>query len=392
MASKKKSPKQSRGRWPYGVAGVLVLILIIGIIGVSQMGSGRQELNYDFTNPDVVKEWSLAGSAARSVSPQGLSIQNGNFRLLSPAPGSSAFIGPTVAWSQFPYIRIQLTKGPRERQLTFRWNPENSLAKSYGFPLRIPANTELFVFNTQALRFSNTRFSVRQYPVVQFGFEAIDNSQTESVDYQIKSVTLLSSLSPGESWQLVENGFLEPETFFASAVNFLTGFYIFEKPVVFYFGITLLGGALIVAFLRRNRLAMSALIGTALLFHFILDMQFNVSLWSHAQYSHGKSAWHESEYDEHASRFGKEFADLAKAFEEQVPRGSKVYFAQETLHTVWSERNWIALQYFPAYQSVDLNEADYIFHYYPNEYKLDRNVETLYEVGKNAKLLKVIRG
>jgi hypothetical protein len=389
MSKKRKSTKRIWLLLPVGLLGLLALVFGASITGA------HQEVNYDFRNPDVVKEWPLVAAGSTSVSPEGLAIAKGRFRILSPAPGSSAYLGSNFSWSQFPYVRIELAKSPRERQLTFRWNPENSLAKSYGFPLTIPANTDVFVFNTHALKFANSRFSARTYPIVQFGFEATEDFQVEAGDYLIRSVTLVSSLSPAETWQLVANNFLEPEVFYASAVNFLSGFYIFEKPVVFYFGLTLLLGAAIVAFFSKNRVAIAALVGTALLFQLILDMQFNVTLWNHAEYSHQRSAWHESQNDEHASRFGKDFAALAKAFEEQVPRGSKVYFPQETLHTVWAETNWIAFQYYPAYQSVGLADADYIFHYYPNAYELQTkgaHLQTLFEVSSNAKLLRVIRG
>jgi hypothetical protein len=407
MAKKTQSRQRAWALTACIWGGLLALILI----GLSVAGRGGQERGYDFTKADVIKEWTLTGSAKSSSSPEGLFIANGPFRLMSPAPGSPAYIGPAVTWTEFPYIRIRLAKSPRERLLTFRWNPENSLPKSYGFPLRIPPNTDSFIFNTHALKFANARFSGRGYPIVQFGFEAIDESQVASGDYQIVSVSLVSSLSAGESWQLVKNSFFEPETFYASAVNFLSGFYIFERPVVFYFGMALVCGALLVAFPRTNRSAMAALVGAALAFQFILDMQFNVSLWSHVQYSKARSAWHESKHDEYAARFGQDFGGLATAFEEQVPRGSKVYFPQETLHTVWGEANWIAFQYYPAYQSVPLDEADYIFHYYPAEYGFEArdarhgvlrsnvagrpknfDIEILYAVGKNAKLLRVIRG
>ena len=113
---------------------------------------------------------------------------------------------------------------------------------------------------------------------------------------------------------------------------------------------------------------------------------------------------HYNKYDEYKSRFGKQFADLSKNFEEMVPLKSKVAFPWSKDRRVIGESNWIKFQYYGLYQPKKLKKADYIFYYYPEKlfydsknntvyYRDSRDrykVKILYTQSPSAKILKVL--
>jgi hypothetical protein len=118
------------------------------------------------------------------------------------------------------------------------------------------------------------------------------------------------------------------------------------------------------------RLAMAA----GLICFVVCDLQFLLVLAEQARHSAQRSAWRASRYDEYASRFGVEFADVWNAFDRAVPRGARVFVPTDRRLAIRGESNWIAFQLYPEYESAALAEAEYVLCYHPLEYAYEPEI------------------
>ncbi len=372
------------------------LITLFGVLFLSFLIRPflRKEIVYDLTNPMIAKEWRVWGDCAYTLTPQGLKVfAKETFLLVSPASESATHPGRFTRWQDLPYIEVQVEGAPFQRQGVLVWSPGGDFKKGLGKLFKIPPFVRKVIVDVRSYHpFVDPHKFMG--PIGQFGLQLTGN-------VTVRSVILLSALPWWKQARQTLSDFFTPGLFFPSAINFQYGPTLSGVSVIWY-----LGGlvALMALFVigHSSRLTTQLFLGIAFGCFFLLDMQFDRSLWIHCRESAQRSAFQDTRYEERVSRFGKEFADLAKAFAQNVPDGSKVFFPREKFSLVKGETNWISFHFYPQFQSVGLKEADYVFYYYPRNYahgsgrlqsRTDSNqaikVAIVYQVSSEAKLLKV---
>jgi hypothetical protein len=354
----------------------------------------RKEIEYDLTNLNIAKEWRVWGDSRYTLTPQGVKVMGkGMFLLVSPGSESATHLGEFTRWQDLPYIEVQVDEGPSQRQGVLVWSPWGDFKKSLGKPFEIPPYVGKVVVDVRSYHPFVDPYRFKGL-IGQFGLQLTGN-------VTVRRVILLSALPWWTQARQILSDFFTPELFFPSAINFQYGPTLSGVPVIWYLGglVTLMALLMIG---HTSRLTIRLFLGIAFACFLLLDMQFDRSLWIHCGESAKRSAFKDTRYEERASRFGKEFADLAKAFEENVPEGSKVFFPREKFFLVKGETNWISFHFYPQFQSVGLKEADYVFYYYPKRYvhgfgsvqsKTDSKeaikVAIIHQVSGEAKVLKV---
>ncbi|MBW1792117.1 MAG: hypothetical protein JRJ14_07645 [Deltaproteobacteria bacterium] len=381
--------KEQTGTFPKAgdiiVFSLLFCLLVLGVAYLVFWSLNRHQIQYDLAKPSVIREFTLFGKGQKAtVSPKGLSIKTKRpCGLLSPRLGNEPRSREQLSWSKYPYVKIVLEKSSADKHLLFIWNPQFNLKRSHIFPFIVPSGTKEIVIDTQSSEPWKGRFPLKG-PIGQFGFQFHQ-------DIEIKSISLLSSLSLSDLNKVILDEYLSAETILPFSINNLCGIFVLGRPLITYFGLTLCLLAFICIF-HRSRFTKTLLVAGGLLPYILLDFQYNYSLLDHAKYSYRRSAWHDSLYNERQSRFGHDFALLAHEFEKKIPVGSKVFFPREKYSKVRGETNWIAFHYYPRYLSVDLENADYIFFYHPKRYlyRPEQNIVSSLKNGKNAARVRLI--
>jgi hypothetical protein len=189
---------------------------------------------------------------------------------------------------------------------------------------------------------------------------------------------LRSSLPPWDAARLFFRQLFTAEPMRAYSINTLGGPYIFGWPLAAWMAAPLVVGALVGWSRRRRRSQALRWAAGGLVAGFLLgDLPFTHSLAAHAQESGRVSAWRDDLFGERESRFGEDFAQLARAFEDSVPSGARIFIPRERGQRVMGETNWIAVHLHPRYWSVQLKDAEYVFYYYPHDYRYDAASESL---------------
>jgi len=362
----------------------------------------RKEITYDFSNPNIAREWIWYGAGTPVYSAEGILVRVDQPHLwLSPAPGKPGYLGPGLSWNDLPYARLVLKESPVERKAHLAWSPWSDANKIFNFPFRVPRQVRAVVVDTQSLEPWHRRMPFKG-PLVQFGFQFGQNSSEAVV---IKSVTLLSFPDWGDFFRLLFAEICTTEDFVPYTINHLYGVTLFGTPLIGYLGffVAILWGIFMVRTTNQTKLG---LISGALLAFVIFDAQFGLSWFNQIRYSSQRSAWHSSVDRERESRFGKEFAGLARELEQVAPRGTQVFFSGEKSPEVRGETNWMWFQLFPKYEQTDLEHADYVFYYHPRDCQYDPvrkviertgvfgqvtqvSADMLFESGGEVRLLKV---
>jgi hypothetical protein len=366
------------------VACLIVLVIV--------QAYGQKEISYGFSDATQADLWKSTGSSDINISKNGFLIKTKNsIQLWSPRLEIDTSQPKRNLWDAFSFVKIELSKSEKDRTLALLWRSHMDQLFAQRIPFEVPKKTNIIYVNVPATASRNIA-SFLNNNVDQIGLEIRD-------DIELKRITLLSTQLPFIDLVRLSLQYLRSSEYFQLFhVNLVFGF---EGRIFFYFIAVLFLG---ICFIKTTTgVIRSAMIGVFLCY-FILDMQVDLGLINHAIESCGKSAWYFPRNKEYESRFGKEFADLAVAFEEKVPEDSRVFFPREKLMLVHGETNWIAFQFFPQYKNVPLRRADYVFYFYPQRLTFDSTQgilkasgrtekyyksETLFDGGDNLKVLKV---
>lgn len=208
---------------------------------------------------------------------------------------------------------------------------------------------------------------------------------------------------------------IEPITTYS--INFRAHSRVLGFSLVVALGVLVLLSGLALALTRTRRSAV-VFCCVASAAYVALDIPFMGSLFAHARLAHEVSAWHADRYDEYASRFDEEFAQLDRALREHAPAGAKVAFPWSRKRFFPGESNWLEFLYrdheyatvgpYPGQQTGSEwigDDIEYLFYYYPEGLSVEADgetvsvggsgkkyrVETLYQSSPGARLLKVVR-
>lgn len=376
----------------FGLLVVLALAFIIKMLT-------RETLSYDFKDPGVIAEWEKLVQGDPDMNQNGLLAPGGqHLKIFSPGPGKKTVVSDSLTWEQLPFVKINLKQAPVPRSALFFWFPSGNPTNGFWFAFEIPPGKENVLLDTQLSDISKARFPWNGR-IRRFGFQF-------SQDVEIQSISLMSFPPITDLAGLFADQFLNDETFKSYSINAIP-----DATILGYSPVRTAGFILLIIWLifviYPDRSTRSVLIVGGILLMIVVDLRFTVRLAKHAAFSVQRAGWYASMEAEDESRFGKDFADLARNFEALVPPLSKVYFPRERLGKVSGETNWIEFLFYPKFLSVELQEAEYVFFYFPNTgLKVDMSsgqlvqtagslptisipVEVLYDRDEEIKLLKI---
>lgn len=376
---------------------IYAVALLVFLAAVIVQCARRKTLAFEFGHPKIAAQWELLGAEHSKVSEDGLSIDCRNTCVfLSPEPDKITYLGrTTLSWQEYPYVHLRISPVERERTVEFIWNPHHDLKKSVHFPVKIPAGASNITINTQNER-GWFRLGPLKGPVIQFGFQF-------SNAIEIQSVTLSSFPSLTEWIPQLLDEYRQTEKFFPYIINSLYGIDIAGRPLVVYLGGVTLAMTLFWFFYPASVTRWGFLTGCVAAW-MLFDSQFNQTLLKYLNDSLKHSAWQGSLEEERVARMGRDFADLAKVLDQTVPAGAKVFFPRDKKRWAEGVTPWAWFHFYPRYPQTSLQEADYIFYYYPAGYVYDArhsrfllrkgegkgvDVVVVREVGAEAKILKV---
>jgi hypothetical protein len=187
----------------------------------------------------------------------------------------------------------------------------------------------------------------------------------------ISEISLTDSLTPWE-WVLFSASELRSvEPFLPYSINILWG------PSIDGWSLTILAGCpavlfLLIAICRKEIRIGKVMPWLAFGLILIVDMPFLASLIHTLKDASTQSAWRSDKEEEERSRFGPQYAELARALRREAPAGSAVYIPQRQEDRVRGESEWITFQLWPQYRTVSqIENADYILLLHPLEARYD---------------------
>jgi hypothetical protein len=187
----------------------------------------------------------------------------------------------------------------------------------------------------------------------------------------ISEISLTDSLTPWEwiRFSAGELGWVEP--LLPYSIN------IFWGASINGWSLTILAGCLAVIFLliainsKAIRIG-KAMLGLGLGCILCVDAPFIASLVHTLKDASTQSAWETGREEEERSRFGPEYAELARSLRQEAPVGSSIFIPPRQHDRILVESEWITFQLWPQYRTVSqIENADYILLFHPLEAKLD---------------------
>jgi len=361
------------------------------------MQPAGQSISYDFSKIETVKKCMFINTGPKKTD-DGIKISTKQTSLML-IPGHDL---QDKEWQDFPFVVLRIRPVQKTRKLNLYWVPGKDIKNGIQLPLTIDRLADKIIIDTRHQKKWErmpgwSEKYCGQAKINRFGFVVPANKEIE-----IKRIDLQSKLNFFDLAKLIAREYWTAEPVKASSINFQYGLSILGTSLAYALGIFLIVLGLI--FLTNSsKLTLAVLAVGGVACFIIYDMTLNHTLFEHAQYSSKRSAWYDDKYDEYKSRFGQQFADLAKSFEEMVPLKSKVAFPWSKDRRVRGESNWIEFQYYGLYQPESLKKADYIFYYYPRKlihnskdntvyYQDNRDrytVKVLYSQAPSVKILKV---
>ena len=346
----------TRRRGPNKKSVLIVGLLIAAPVCLAAWSISGERIRFELSDRDAARQWQLFGDGRLDNTPEGLRIIPEPVALvLSPALDDRE----RMTWERLPYVVVEVVPEAEDRRGEVVWDPQGSVRASPRIDLDIPAGAERIVVDARSEEYWNWRGpwagTCRRVGLL-FGDEVV-----------LRGVVLSGGLAPGDRVRLFWHEFTQTEPLLPYSINFVRGVFVFGWPLMLSLGIGVAFVALLCLWQGRRaalRLALAAgLIGVV-----VADLPFLAVLAGQVRYSAERSAWRESRYDEYASRFGTEFAELWRAFEQAVPHGARVFVAKDRRMEIRGESSWIMFQLYPEYEPAELSEAEYILCYYPLEY------------------------
>ena len=403
---RKGSPgNKTYARGIYAAAGVVAVAVYVLLQAQSPT------VEYRFDDEKTAGKWKVQGQARTEPGPTGLLVKpRGVARLVSPRlrrPGA----GP-LNWHDFPYVKLRIAPAEEERRAALVWFPGEASGQGHELFFTIPAEeSEILLDVRQDLPWER-RFGwnkLPDVPVTRLGILIQDT-------VEIREVSLLSGIGPFAGLRLLWSQYWKVEPIKVSSINVHYGNEVFGMPLTTTAGVAfslLFAWAL---FNRRPRIRVP--LYWAMFACFVApEAPFILTLWHQAEASSEISAWHADRYDEYRSRFGREFADLDREFQNHVPRGARVAFPDSKRRLVQGESNWVWFLYYGLYEnykdrnrnSARLDKSTrYVFYYYPSGLIHDEGenlvrgtgdqdgprrsykTETIVRVSEGAKILKIV--
>lgn len=343
------------------VLGLLSLMLLL-------KASRHATLTYDFDTNFKNEKWHIYNASVEKTT-------KGNIRFNKINKTAVLFNSQknlhSLKWQNMPYVKLIVKPENINRKISLIWSPTKDFNKNYPRLIDIPENQTSIIINVAQnipwIRSFGWKDSVYgNTQINSFGF--FIPQQYEG--FEINRVELLPSLNIFEYVKLIMRELSVVEPVKVSSINAQYGISLLGTQVAYFLGVILifLAVPLLINFNKSNTYIF--VIAMAISFA-LYDMATSQTLLNAAKYASNRSAWHADKYQEYQSRFGDQFAKLAQEFENKVPRGAKVYFPASHDYRVQGESNWIAFQYYGLYKISTIQDADYIFYYYPKNLQFD---------------------
>jgi hypothetical protein len=371
------------------------------------------EAKFFFHSPEEVGKWQIFGKGNLRIIPAGLELSSAEqIVMLSPANASSL---AQNSWESIPYVKLAISPVNTQRMVFFIWFPYPDLSKNFRIPLLIESKQDSVIINTQSLAKWQGRLA---WSEEYFGYLKINRfglGIPPNVPMTIGEISLSQHLSLLNYLKLILNEFTEAEPIKISSINFQYGISVLGKSLTMILGLM----SLIFFFLlirKTNYTNLRNFLGFITLAFIITDFTFCKSLYDYISERGNKSAFIYDRDREYESRFGPEFSTLFAKLDTLVPKRSKVAFLNSRQRLVQVEINWIWFLFMSEYQAFsrvsvpaeDLLKSNYIFYYYPQNYRHDEDTgiltnpqnpdsiklstEILYKLNSEVKILRVIHG
>ncbi|UCG34018.1 MAG: hypothetical protein JSU68_05145 [Phycisphaerales bacterium] len=346
----------ARRRGPSHKSVLIAALLTAAPLCLAAWSISGERVRFDFSDDDAPQQWQLFGDGRIESAPEGLRVIPQPVALvLSPALEDPE----KMTWQRLPYVVVEVVPEAEDRRGEVVWDPRGSVRASPRIGFDIPPGAARVVLNARSEEYWNWR-GPWEGAMRRIGLLFDD-------EVLVRAVTLSGGLAPGDRARLFLREFAQIEPLLPYSINFVRGVFVFGRPLMLSLGI---GVAFVTLPLlwQGTRAALRVALAAGLVCFAVADLQFLLVLAEQVRYSTQRSAWHESRYDEYASRFGVEFADLWKAFDQAVPPGARVFVATDRRLKIRGESNWIMFQLYPEYEPAELSEAEYVLCFYPLEY------------------------
>jgi hypothetical protein len=348
--------KKSRAIW------FILLIVFIFCGWWIKASFFSQSIRFDLRRADVSKQFEVSNAQRADSSDRGL-------RLACPQPCSVMTAIKSHTWEEFPYVKIRVTESSVPSAEMLLACSASSGAARYR-RLKLAGSERMYVASAKSFRPWEQEMPWRGQ-IDWIG--AIIVSGTVS----ISEISLADSLTPWE-WILFSSNELNwVEPLLPYSVNILWG------ASIDGWSLTIIGGSLAILLLliaicgknpRTGQTMLCLVIGLVLL----MDAPFLASLVHTVKIASTQSAWRSGREEEERSRFGSEYADLARTLRHVAPIGSTVFIPSRQQDRILGESEWITFQLWPQYKiATQIEYADYIILLHPTEAKFDSGSSTL---------------
>ncbi|MDD9807055.1 MAG: hypothetical protein OXU34_02105 [Gammaproteobacteria bacterium] len=407
-------------QWPRAARGAVVAAAVAVVVALVYTLEQRAQtpVVYSFSRV-AADDWNLQASHPQAVhwewNDDSLSVEidkekaAGAYGVVS-GPGQDARNRlAVVTWQDYPYVRIAVEPQARDRTIMLVWNTKGisqQVARA-----GIPAHAGEIIINTH----SEARWQGKASWDISAGISGLNLIAADSMT--LHSVSLEMTLPLPDLLAAAWREYMAIEPITTYSINFRAHSRVLGFSLVVALGVLVLLSGLALALTRTRRSAV-VFCCVASAAYVALDIPFMGSLFAHARLAHEVSAWHADRYDEYASRFDEEFAQLDRALREHAPAGAKVAFPWSRKRFFPGESNWLEFLYrdheyatvgpYPGQQTGSEwigDDIEYLFYYYPEGLSVEADgetvsvggsgkkyrVETLYQSSPGARLLKVVR-
>jgi len=187
----------------------------------------------------------------------------------------------------------------------------------------------------------------------------------------ISDIVLTNSLTPWEWIQFSMAELRSVEPFLAYSINIIWGASINGWSLTI-FGGGLAALALLIALFSRSIRASRFLAGCAVALVLAVDLPFVIGLIRTSREASAMSAWKDSLEEEEASRFGAEFAEIARILRRDVPAGSTLFIPKRNRTGISLESEPLHFQLWPQYTPVlSIEDAGYVLLLDPSSVRYD---------------------
>lgn len=319
-------------------------------------------IQFDLQREDVSKQFEVSNAQWSSYSERGLRLT---------CPESCYILTPvnSFAWDELPYIKVRVAESnvPAGEMLLF-WSRNGGAGGKRRIILA--GSEQIYIVGAKSFRPWEQEMPWRGQ-IHKVGTGIFSGTVT------ISEISFTDSLTPWEWIRFSANELCSVEPFLPYSINIMWG------ASVDGWSLTIIGGCLAVLFLliavygkglRTGKVMLCLVFGLVL----IVDAPFLASLAHTLKDASTQSAWRSGREEEELSRFGPEYAELARTLRRVAPVGSAVFVLPRQRDRIQGESEWITFQLWPQYRlASQIENADYIMLLHPLEAKYDSGSGTL---------------